>query len=155
MKTLILLVALVLGCVGDRRELVGPIQVWDAVLLSPGMAQYTVGWEREAQKRFSEPLLVMGHGNDFLGSWCVWASVGGQEVPIPVEWMVGTVQEAHPGRTIVLIVCNPHGEKLKGSNVWYARRSVWLVPNLEAGRSDVRGDQNDVGSIWEFVESQP
>lgn len=117
-------------------------------------------WKAEVQRRFQNPLLIVGHGNTFNGVWSIRDERGGVWRIRPVREVVLEAQKANPGRVIVLICCNPCGELLHMPGVYHALDSVWFTPDKDINRPGIEeGEQAEhdhdrrvVGNIFEFVD---
>ena len=137
-------------------------------VLDPSLDDTGPAWEQEVGRRFSNAVVAVCHGGDvtFDGKhWLCqpWGGPGGLE---PIEWLIDREQHLFPGRTLVILCCNPHHDVIHGhANVFYATGSVWCVPDRAAidapapanrytldGRST--NDPDNVGNIFEFVEAR-
>lgn len=124
----------------------------DALVYSESLTQYVDMWRAEVARRFPDAVLIVSHGNDIDGQWqfvpdMTFGPVDVPLAPIPVKDEVKRIQAKYPGRTIVIMSCNPGHYHLSLSNVAYALDSVWCVPDkIDAGRY---GDAS-VGNVFEF-----
>lgn len=92
------------------------------------LQQYTADWQVEVARRFPDSVMVIAHGGDAVqGQWAIYPTLS-QGVLIETE--IRREQAAHPGRTLVILSCNPSHDVLHGfPNVYYAGSSVWLIPD--------------------------
>jgi hypothetical protein len=153
------------------------IDVRDASLDSYGPA-----WERELGRRFHNSVAILCHGGNVVqGEWLVQNDPDGgyAHTVCTVQQMIVAEQREYPGRTVILLCCNPDHEVLHGyPNVYYAPSSVWCIPDRECppntgeGRmttQQVRGrggyydvesqsrwgeDPDDVGNAFEFISAE-
>jgi hypothetical protein len=119
-----------------------------------------VAWRIEVTRRFSNAVIIMGHGGTLPnGEWGLLL-MDKHNAFIPMKDEVARVQALYPGRVVVLVCCNPDGLLLHMPNVYHAVDSVWFdtdksLPNLKPedqpeaneGRKDLPGY---VGNIYEF-----
>jgi hypothetical protein len=127
---------------------------------SPYIERSIAFWKHETQRRFTNPQLIVGHGNTFNGVWCIRDERNGVFAIRPVREVVLEAQKANPGRVIVMICCNPMGERLNMPGVFHAVDSVWFTPDKEITGPSVEKDEQNareqergiVGNIFEFVD---
>jgi hypothetical protein len=100
--------------------------------LDPSLEQYEAMWEREISRRFDNAVGILVHGGDFVeGQWIVGAHIRRDKHVTPIQKIIADVKEKHPGRTIVVLACNPGHLKLGIPGVYYAHSSVWCIPDRE------------------------
>lgn len=126
-------------------------------------------WQKEVGRRFTNAVVVLCHGGDFLrGEWIVGSQPGSGHVET-VDAVLMRVQKQYPGRQVVLLACNTGHLTPKTKDVYYAMSSVWCVPDRGINGPDAigsrrltldgqlenrwDGDSDVVGNIWEFVKS--
>lgn len=127
-------------------------------------------WQKEVGRRFSNTVVVLCHGGDFVrGEWVVGSQPGSGHIE-KVDDVLARVKAQYPGRQLVLLACNTGHLTPKISGVYYATASVWCIPdraitpelmqNHDAlltldGESQNRWtDSPDVvGNIFEFIRS--
>lgn len=139
-------------------------------VLDPSLEGFAPAWHDEISRRF--PINTVGvlcHGGEFIdGEWIALESRMPEHL-IRVTDLVAKEQAKFPGRTIVLLCCNPGHIELHASNVFYAQSSVWCVPDRATGDDPVsnhmklgfefvsqtrwQADPDVVGNIFEFVEA--
>lgn len=144
-------------------------------VLDPSLEMYSTLWQREVGRRFTNAVVILVHGGDFVeGQWIVgdWQYRSGMHVR-SVASVIAEAHAAFPGRTIVLLACNPgHIDLPKYADidvpVYYAKSSIWCVPDRDTaevapsltfktlgGRSPTfdrwSDDPDVVGNIFEFI----
>lgn len=98
-------------------------------VLDPSLEMYAVGWQKEIARRVPNAVGVLCHGGDFeQGRWIVASDSKHIQTARDV---VLKYKDMYPGRTIVLLSCNPGHIKLGVPGVLYAHSSVWCVPDRE------------------------
>lgn len=145
MKHLLVLVLLLAGCVPQPRQT--PLPTASTICLDPAFSKGLKLWEREAVKRFYQPILVGAHGIEDGGTTWRMRPPNGPEMQ--VEHVAYLLTKLYPGRPIILICCNPDGVKPKIQNVWYAHENVWMEPGPRWQFTYGRLEQC-AGSIWDF-----
>jgi hypothetical protein len=137
MKSLVAFL-MVLGLTAGLMNLLGSFNVTPAPgidspdvvmeVLDPSLRPYELMWQTEIGRRFHNVVGVMVHGGNHLeGVWDTSAISLGRWVT--VNDVVAKAKERFPGRTVVLISCNPGHRKLGIPGVYYAHSNVWLVPD--------------------------
>lgn len=150
---LLLFVAFLAGCASKIDHVVYTANAGSSPML----------WEQEVVKRYPDAVVVFCHGFEepelpLLESIArdgVWRALPDSGQPVPVESIVAQVRQKFPARKIVLLICNPQGERLPAgcTNVAYALRNVWTVPDSASGIDlDARFSVDYAGSIFDFVE---
>jgi len=90
-------------------------------------------WATEVARRFPNSVVLLLHGgNKTPDEWYVEDSpnAGYGRTCTPVEIFLAKEREEYPGRTLVLISCNPLHLALHGfANVWYSPDETWVVPD--------------------------
>lgn len=106
-------------------------------VMDPSLAVFAPMWQREIGRRFDNAVAILVHGGDFeQGRWIVGAAIGNsrelerKHVTEAAE-VVRFYQKCYPGRTIVLLACNTGHLNLGVPGVYYAKSSVWCVPDRE------------------------
>lgn len=139
-----------------RRDAVPRIDVvqWSQSIADEQVAQ----WRIEVARKYPDAVIIVCHGDDEDGHWvfcpdeAVMVGPIGIVTPLPrfsVEEGIKSVQKQFPGRTIVLITCNPGHYHLTVPGVVYALDNVWLEPDrFLMDRSEKK--PNNVGNIFEF-----
>jgi hypothetical protein len=112
-------------------------------------------WQDEIASKYPDAVVVCCHGNDDKGVWSFHPDtvIAGFRVPlppIPVEAGVAKLKREYPGRTIVLLTCNPGHHRLTIPGVVYSLNNVWIEPDKHAAQHD---DDDATGNIHEFVQS--
>jgi hypothetical protein len=145
------------------------------VTLDASLDRYAPMWQKEVSRRFPNAVGVLVHGGNFVeDEWIVGTAISPGHVT-HVQSIVKHYQELYPGRTLVLLACNPGHLKLGIPGVYYAMSSVWCVPDRqveggglfgrlkmsdgEVGESSLpavlaarsEGDPDVVGNVFEFV----
>lgn len=99
-----------------------------AVCLDDSLAPYTEEWKVETARRFSNAVVVFGHGGELPnGHWCVLTADG----PVAIATIVEQYRLEYPNRTMVLMICNPAHLTLGISGVYYFMSSVWCTPDRD------------------------
>lgn len=142
-----LIFALLVGCVALPPQIPPPA---GPIVLSANTGNTARLWQREAARRFVNPVVVICHGAELNGSW--YAFPDAPMRPMPVEAMAQTVHAIYPGRPVVLICCNARGCTLHVKGVWYAKDIVWCIPDDDV--SGRRCRTGGVGAIAQFVPGQ-
>lgn len=150
---------------GQRsQETVQPAVIME--VLDPSLEGYAPLWKAEIGRRFPNAVGILLHGGDFVeGQWIVGGHISPRHVS-PVREIVEHYQKLYPTRTIVLLACNTGHLSLGIPGVYYAKSSVWCVPDRaipiadgfdykatvdggEVTRASI--DPDVVGNIYEFV----
>lgn len=100
-------------------------------VLDPALFQYANAWQTEIGRRFHGSVAVFAHGGQFVeGQWIVGTErIYGGHVE-PMEDVIARVEKLFPGRTVVMLACNPDHVTIHGHpNVWYAKSNVWCLPD--------------------------
>jgi hypothetical protein len=142
--------------------------------LDPSLERFNEMWRKEIARRFPNAIAVLVHGGDFVeGQWIVGTNIAKDRRVMPAADVVRHYQKLYPGRTLVLLACNPGHLKLGIPGVYYAKANVWCVPDraltsehfkvylgdagLRTDGSRAIGDArwekdgNTVGNIFEFA----
>lgn len=97
-------------------------------VLDPSLGQFEEMWRAEINRKFDHAVGILVHGGDFVeGQWIVGTGYG-RHVSTVGE-VVSHYQHLYPDRTIVLLACNPGHIDLHMPGVYYAKSSVWCVPD--------------------------
>jgi hypothetical protein len=97
-------------------------------VLDPSLEVFAPMWQKEIGRRFPNAVGVLCHGVEFVnGQWIVSAKAYGRD--LTAQDIVRFEQAHYPGRTIVLLCCNPGHLKLGIPGVYHADDSVWCVPD--------------------------
>lgn len=148
---LLVCVAMVLaGCKPDD----GP----DVIMrvLDPSLEQYSVMWQNEIGRRVHHALGIIVHGGDFVqGQWIVGTNeyASGEHVKTAQE-VVTYYQNLYPDRTIVLISCNTGHVPLGIPGVYYAKASIWCVPDRNVTDPAVASKLLDKIKLYTVGEAQ-
>lgn len=98
--------------------------------LDPSLEIYATMWQEEIGRRFDNAVGILVHGGNFVeGQWVVGANLVPYRRVSSAEDVVRHYQELYPGRTVVLLACNPGHLKLNIPGVYYAKANVWCVPD--------------------------
>lgn len=116
-------------------------------VMDPSLNQYAPLWQKEIGRRFSNAVGVLCHGGEFIeDEWIVGSPTYGRSAQT-ADSLVAHFQAKYPGRTIVLLACNPGHLHLHVKGVYHATDSVWCVPDRENGKAgqDLAklGERND------------
>lgn len=136
MRSVIMVFASLLAAIGIAISLSGPsitartpsvtVEVMD-----PSLTLYADAWRAEVARRFPDAVVILAHGGNFAGDqWICSALMFGRYST--VQDAVHFEQARYPGRTIVVLCCNPGHLKLGIPGVYYANDSVWCIPDREA-----------------------
>jgi hypothetical protein len=99
------------------------------VTLDPSLTQYEAMWKAEIGRRFDNAVGILVHGGDFVeGQWIVGASFTPGHVTLTKD-AVEQVMKMYPGRTVVLLACNPGHLNLGIPGVYHSTANVWCVPD--------------------------
>ena len=139
MRSLLISVAMLLVALGlagltflpplDHRTPAVTVEVMD-----PSLQGYAEAWRAEVSRRFPDAVVILAHGGNFAGDqWICSALMFGRYST--VQDAVRFEQARYPGRTIVVLCCNPGHLKLGIPGVFYSNDSVWCVPD-RAAQSD-------------------
>lgn len=127
-------------------------------VLDPSLEQYAVAWQAEIGRRFTNAVGVLAHGGDLEeGRWVIKSDHKRLET---ADGVVAHYQKLYPGRTIVLLSCNPGHLKLNIPGVYHFHSSVWCVPDRAVGNDPIadvaklgtsrwQGDPEVEGNIFE------
>jgi len=98
--------------------------------LDPSLAIFAPMWQMEIGRRFPHAVGILVHGADFVeGQWIVGTNIAAGRRVTPVVEIVKHYQRLYPTRTVVLLACNTGHLKLGIPGVYYAKSSVWCVPD--------------------------
>jgi hypothetical protein len=124
MKRLAVILALLYlaGC-GTRYD---PSTLTKSIVLSKGLQRGAKLWRAEANRHDVDPVVLVCHGNTLSGKWMLFPDEGD---PIPVEGAAQILKQVFPHRPLLLLVCNPGHHALKTPGVYYAKESMWMVPD--------------------------
>lgn len=121
-------------------------------------------WGRDCEQRFGPGCVVVYcHGwYTVHGHWLVIpTNLNGQQEQRPwwAEDLIAFEQKNRPGRTIVLLCCNPDGCVLHGfPNVFYSTHDTFMDPdcNVDAVRVRVRALMNPgvTGNAGQLIEAK-
>lgn len=96
-------------------------------VLDPSLAQFAPMWQKEISRRFPNAVGVLCHGGEFVdGQWIVSAKAYGRD--LTAQDIARFAQAHYPGKTIVLLCCNPGHLKLGIPGVYHFEDSVFLCP---------------------------
>lgn len=143
----------------------------DMEVLDPSLEAYASAWRTEVARRFPDAVVLLMHGGNFMGDqWICTAK--SYEMYTTVPDAIAFEQAKFPGRTIVVLACNPGHIHLHGfPNVYIAYDSVFCVPDravgdnvenalklLDSGYDPVLSRWSDMpgvyGNIFEFQEAK-
>lgn len=166
MTVIVIIVALWLSNPVDSAHTPYPDVIAD--VLDPSLDEYAPLWQAEVGRRFHNAIFVMCHGGDILNGEWLCLPYGGPGGGWPITKLIAIEQEKYPGRTLVILSCNPKHDALHGyPNVYYAPSSVWCAPDRAVidgqtmmigerltldGRSS--NDPEDCGNIFEFLSAK-
>lgn len=124
------------------------------VTLDPSLTRFEEAWRVEIGRKFHNAVAILVHGGDFLpGEWIVGSQPGSGHVELATD-VVKRVQAQYPGRTVILLACNPGHIKLGIPGVYYATSSVWCIPdrNITDENAESRDAQEILGpSRWQMA----
>ena len=148
-----------------------PPPVVDVQVLDPSLEGYAAAWRTEVARRFPDAVVLLMHGGNFVGDqWICTAKSFAMYTTVPE--VIAYEQAKFPGRTIVVLACNPGHIHLHGfPNVYIAYDSVYCVPDRAVGDNPENAlelldsgydpalsrwsaDPNVYGNIYEFQEAR-
>jgi hypothetical protein len=123
-------------------------------VLDPSLTFFAPMWRREVARRFPNAVAVLCHGGNFVeDEWIIGASFPSTDRHVTrATDVVVRMQKRYPGRTIVLLACNPGHLTLGIKGVAYFKNSVWCVPDREITPEMFRG--SDPQSYWKLDASR-
>ena len=143
----------------------------DVQVLDPSLEGYAAAWRTEVSRRFPDAVVLLMHGGNFVGDqWICTAKSFAMYTTVPE--VIAYEQAKFPGRTIVVLACNPGHIHLHGfPNVYIAYDSVYCVPDRAVGDNPENAlelldsgydpalsrwsaDPNVYGNIYEFQEAR-
>lgn len=132
------LTGLILGLTSDSpRPLPGSPTVIMEVQ-DPSLAPYAAAWQREIGRRFPNAVGVLCHGGMFIDGQWITSARNMQRLTLATR-VAEYEKERYPGRTIVMLCCNPGHLDLGVSGVYFARDNVWCVPDKDYNPADADG----------------
>lgn len=103
-----------------------------AEVLDPSLQRFAPAWQAEAGRRFDHAVIVLCHGGNFIGNeWIVNATAYGRYTT--AQDVARFEKAKYPGRTIILLCCNPGHLDLGISGVYFFGDSVWCLPDRAIG----------------------
>jgi hypothetical protein len=114
---------------GDGVELKQPAVIMET--LDPSLEQFAPLWRDEIARRFPYAVGVLVHGGDFLeGQWIVGAHVQrGRHVSLATDIIRRIIRRSIPAGRSSSSPATPGTCALHVPGVYYARASVWCVPD--------------------------
>lgn len=117
-------------------------------------------WEKEVARRYDDAIILFTHGGPGEdGKWYAYTDLEGR---VLMTHLVSRVRLQNPGKRIVVVACNKGGLRDLDHipNVTYALDVVWMFPDRNSATdldewAKKRGSDTAVGSIFEFVETDP
>lgn len=118
-------------------------------------------WLAEARTRFSDPVVLLCHGTTTTvhhrdgRTERIWTTApDSPRHKLSLQQIAEVLHEVWPDRDLVYVCCNEDGHELTVPRAWYARSTVWALPDKYAGvaHETARGS-GYVGSIWEFTSA--
>jgi hypothetical protein len=114
------------------------------VVLDPTLNSIAPTWQHEIARRFPNAVGVFVHGNNYVeDEWIASTALHAT----PEVKLARKYKRLFPGRTIVILSCNPGHLKLGEPDVYYAMSNIWLIPDRELkledgglGRLTMNGD---------------
>ena len=180
-QILCLLALFMQGCILPYKEIPPTITVTATTNVMPQIIRWSdfgdyndIGdlWLLEAKKRFKDPIIFVCHGGSdwevlalgpaTLGQWVWSAGPISPRIPVPMKCVAAVLRNMYPNRPIILIACNPGFYDLDLPNVWYAKGSIWAIPDEWANGlryhekhrippTKETVETQMIGSIWEFI----
>jgi hypothetical protein len=99
----------------------------DSVCLNKELKIATVLWRAEADEVSQDALIVVVHGVTYNGEWHVAPDTGPLIRTRDFAW---TLRHLHPGREIVLVVCNRGEHTIDTPSVYYTPKGLtWVWPD--------------------------
>lgn len=99
-------------------------------VLDPSLAAFAPLWRDEIGRRFDNAVGILVHGGDFVeGQWIAGTNVAMFRRVTPMREVVEHYQRLYPDRVVVLLACNTGSLRLGIPGVYYAKSSVWSVPD--------------------------
>jgi hypothetical protein len=83
--------------------------------------------KREVERVFLNPVILVVHGDKTALHWTTLPDKDRAEAK-PAQLKVEELRRKYPDRPIVLWVCNPNYDQVRGKNVWFFLGYVWKVP---------------------------
>lgn len=106
-------------------------------VFDPSLQRFATGWHNEINRRFPNAVGLMLHGGEIVnGEWFV--KPDGRFLVRTAD-LVRQEQAKFPGKTIVVIACNPGHLTLGIPGVYYAKDSVWCIPDRAIKPDDTEG----------------
>jgi hypothetical protein len=103
-------------------------------VLDESLEQFAPAWQTEIARRFPNAVGILCHGGQYeLGRWIVKTD---SSHLMTARDLALVYQHLYPGRTIVLLACNPGHLALGIPGVYHFHSSVWCVPDRATGRDD-------------------
>lgn len=168
MKTLVILIAIFLmACTAFVVRSLPPVPSQLTIInLDESFQGNDAAWERQIEKVYPAAVVVFAHGGDVDGQWALHPDhfAKNEEGEVELVWdkvilvhdEIAKLHHMYPGRTIVLISCNPSHHLLHGEHgVVYADREVWVTPDSDAPHLRLEMNPDDgVGDIHEFIHQE-
>jgi hypothetical protein len=121
--------------------------------LDPTLVRYAPLWEKEIGRRFDNAVGILVHGGDFVrGQWIAGTEMQNGHVE-SMQDVVRRFQKLYPDRTIVLLACNTGHLALNIPGVYYAKSSVWCVPDRDTASPTVAADEMMLKTDGDSAES--
>jgi hypothetical protein len=106
-------------------------------------------WKTEAARRFPNCVILLAHGQDLSGVFYTFPD-GILQTGRPVETEMDLLQSEYPGRTVLILSCNPEGVAIHGhKGCYYFPNSVWVIPDRDTADEGIQGlVPLMLGGVW-------
>lgn len=108
-------------------------------------------WYIEASKKFEDPIIFACHGDSLFGIWM--AIPDPPRKMQPVSEIAKTLRNIYKDKQIFLIVCNTGNHSLNIENIWYSKKSIYVIPDSYCKFERIKTDKS-TGSIDEFITAK-
>jgi len=115
---------------------------------------YGPAWKIEVARRFPNSVALLAHGGGPVkNEWLVADNPDGVgPTADTVQTLIRNEQAEYPGRTVVLLCCNPAHYVLHGfPNVFYSTNECWCVPDRAVSLDDYIDSLKLIDFVPNFV----